>query len=655
MLKTCILIALMLAYFDIIYTFYLSSHTYRREFHELYPRFYSVKNPSVITITIPLVKQAESDEELVIPIRNEDFIYKPENFFIDDTDNIKNLGLACQPDSFGYTIEKGNEVYPYKEYPKCSEKNKQNDTYLHIDRKNEKLYMDCPNGENDKYVVGPFGKYKFVAREEGLEGWDVHDYKGPISSKKIEFGLGSCDSDDDSYMQASMSPIFNKTAYELALANKQGKPKLIYILTLDSFSRRHFFRKLPKVVDFMDSLNKNSSFSAFDFKLHNNQGDNSPGNQVPIFSGNVKPKKFQTGFNGDVLGDKALWNILRKKGYVSFIGLEDCDGNFIEYIGKRPNIDYYASQFYCAVEKFTENKFGKLESMQRCIGGHQSHYYLLNYTDNIVDDNLGANLLLYIHLSAAHEYTGQHAVTLNDDLSIYLENFLKKYNDTYDIIIFLNADHGMRYGHSLRDIAAYQERKLPAFFLIASNSLLSQYPYSYWALSTNTQRLVTKIDYRETILHFEGIEESNPYSINLFTEISPKSRTCPKAGINPWECSCYKMIEITKFSPKMSELIESLKDYSENLINSLAYSSPLHAQGKICKKIHISSVSKVFQTGLNNVEEIIKFELESDTHKGMKFSVTMVLASDEQEMGGNGAKFRYENLSFNQYKIKARV
>ncbi|OMJ89169.1 hypothetical protein SteCoe_8717 [Stentor coeruleus] len=166
---------------------------------------------------MPLVKQAESDEDLITPIRNEDFVYKPKDFYIDDTDNIKNLGLACQPDSFGYTIEKGNEVYPFKEYPKCSEKNKQNDTYLHIDRKNQKLYMDCPNGENDKYVVGPYGKYKFVSREEGLKGWDVHDYNGPVSSKKIEFGLGSCESDGDSYMQASMSPIFNKTVFDFAL------------------------------------------------------------------------------------------------------------------------------------------------------------------------------------------------------------------------------------------------------------------------------------------------------------------------------------------------------------------------------------------------------------------------------------------------------
>ena len=81
------------------------------------------------------------------------------------------------------------------------------------------------------------------------------------------------------------------------------------MLTLDSLSRRHFFRKLPKVIDFMNSLNldKNSKFSIFDFKLHNILGGDSPENQVPIFGGVIDPPKITTGnLERDFLGDKAI-------------------------------------------------------------------------------------------------------------------------------------------------------------------------------------------------------------------------------------------------------------------------------------------------------------------------------------------------------------
>ena len=57
------------------------------------------------------------------------------------------------------------------------------------------------------------------------------------------------------------------------------------ILTIDSYSRRHFFRKMPKTVKFLNNLN--STFAAFDFKLHNVYGESSTDNMVPVFSGNI--------------------------------------------------------------------------------------------------------------------------------------------------------------------------------------------------------------------------------------------------------------------------------------------------------------------------------------------------------------------------------
>jgi hypothetical protein len=55
------------------------------------------------------------------------------------------------------------------------------------------------------------------------------------------------------------------------------------MLTLDSFSRNHFYRKLERTVAWLQDLAKNSkSHSVFDFKLHNVLGTNTASNIIPI-------------------------------------------------------------------------------------------------------------------------------------------------------------------------------------------------------------------------------------------------------------------------------------------------------------------------------------------------------------------------------------
>ena len=43
------------------------------------------------------------------------------------------------------------------------------------------------------------------------------------------------------------------------------------------------YRKLPKTVEYLETLNKEESYAVFDFKIHNILGSNSVSNQVPIF------------------------------------------------------------------------------------------------------------------------------------------------------------------------------------------------------------------------------------------------------------------------------------------------------------------------------------------------------------------------------------
>lgn len=614
------------------------------------PPFFSSKNPNANTVTNSTFNPPLLSKDPTLPIPNTEYTYKPNNFDIDDSENLKTLGLSCTPDSFGYSKAQGENVFPYHGYPKCSVLNNQNDTYLHIDRKENVLYMDCPKGNNGKIVTGPVDSRKFTKGAEIFEKWEVRKYSGKENAEKIEYGLATCE-DDNEFMQASLVPIFNQTAYNMAKNKVTSKPKIIFFLTLDSMSRRHMFRKTPKIINFLNTLNSNTSsgFSSFDFKLHNILGPDSISNQVPIFGG---LDKFSSDFPGnqniDRLGDSALWNILREKGYISFLGLENCDNYFPGALGRNPQVDYSVNPFYCAVQKYTPTRFDKdYELVQRCLGGHQTHWYILNYTRTVAELNKGVNMLLYIHLNSAHESSGQHAETMNDDVTNFLDDFLKSFGKDHEIFIYLNADHGMRYGNWYKDLEAYVEQKLPSLFIIASKSLLDQFPYSYNSLTVNTERLTSKLDLRETTLYIAGIVEKTPYSVNLLEELSPMTRICEHAGIKAWDCSCIKMSEILHPTKEIIDVVDYLKNYAENLINSASYQHPLYPLGSVCKKVILENVTKIYHVSINNVNEYFKLEITSSSRKNMKFQINYILISDHGHKIRRSNQYRPEMYAFN--------
>ena len=624
----------------------------------LTPSRYSRDIKSTVTVAIsPKTKGINLNDTNEL-VSNKVYSYKPEVFSIDSGEKLRSLGLSCIPESFGYSVERGKEVFEDYTYPKCSHRNKQNETYVHIDRNANLIYMNCPKSDEPKFITGPIDHQKFSLSEELYYKWNIQDYSKPVPADSVEFVLASCESDD--FTQATMQPIFNQSAYDSVKSKLPSslntKPKLIYFLTLDSMSRRHAYRKIPKVIDYLNTLNSDNSseFSAFDFKIHNILGPDSISNQVPIFGG---MENFVRDFKGkqdiDKLGKSALWSILREKGYVSLLGLENCDSYFPRSLGRVPDVDYSVGPFYCAVQKFTSTKFDKrFEKVQRCLGAHQTHYFILNYTKTVVELNKGVNLWLYNHLNAAHESSGQHAATLNDDITDYLKMFLQTFSKDFEIFIFLNADHGMRYGNWFKDTDAYQENKLPALFIIASKSLLAQHDFSYHALTENSKRLTSKLDLRETTLYLAGVNDPTSNSYNLLTTIIPKSRECENALISAWDCACINMESLDHPSSTVQRVITSLVSYAQKIINAGSYALPIYPIGKHCKQIELTEVLKIFHVSINNVNEFFKLEIRSSSRAGMIFQVNYLLASDGKATRRLG--YKNENIVVKD-KVKVKV
>lgn len=221
--------------------------------------------------------------------------HEPE-FTYYDTDQLADMGssLGCLPKNFGYSKQEGEEVFPWKAYPTCESQVKDPFPMIHIDLDTNLLSMNCTSKAKPKFLLGPVDNRKFTMRREVEDLWEIQEYHGkPVEIKAWhEFALGTC-TDEEFFDQATYMLRPNFTAALLAKNNTRHwqaetgvvrRPLIVFMLVIDSYSRRHFFRKMPETVAFLNGLNKLDKYRVFDFKLHNTIGGNSVANQVPLLT-----------------------------------------------------------------------------------------------------------------------------------------------------------------------------------------------------------------------------------------------------------------------------------------------------------------------------------------------------------------------------------
>ena len=384
------------------------------------------------------------------------------------------------------------------------------------------------------------------------------------------------------------------------------------------------------------------SFPTFDYKLHNIIGPTSIANMVPIFSGiKYLDEPFVSSENPreyDVLIKDSMWGHFKSKGFVTLFGLEDCDYEFPETIGRYPKVDHTIRTFFCAAKKYAKiNTKVNSTPAQRCVGAHMSHYYALDYITKFSELYYSLNQWVYIHLNSAHEESGQHAQTLDLDLVEFLQSYLNTFGIDHEIAIFLQADHGMRYGNWYKDIEAYQENKLPAFFLIGSKSLLDRIPRSYYYLLENTVRFTVKKDLRPTINYladmpyFTPNQTENNKFFNLFTNKAPLNRSCEDSNVSPFDCSCLVVQELFNITENKDLHWLSLNVIEEALykINNEVH-RPYFGQYKVCKKLTFNKILNVYGLMLNNKMEELQFKFSVKESSDAVFEAFAFVGTDAQ-------------------------
>ncbi|CAG9326170.1 unnamed protein product [Blepharisma stoltei] len=611
---------------------------------------------------------------------------------VEETEKLYNLvgKVASIPGIFGYTKEIGDSLFPYYEYPDCSKSAyKTPGSWLSINYQTNSLAMSCPKGSKGRFVSGPIFNVTFTNPVELRKYWKVVDYEGETKlDNQTDWVIGTCGKSNKFELHQHI-PRFKLYSYKrsghFARQMKQStgsqtqKPLIILVLTADSFSRRHFFRKMPKTIQYLNDLEKGKEWKIFDFKIHNIIGTDTAENQARIFGEKFNGFQFGTNLNRDLFGSDAIWYKMIKSGFVTLLGFDPCAFKLHRVIGRMPKADHVSESFFCANTRFSGYSTKKRgSSNQRCIGHHMSHYYLMNYTLTFSGLYAGRNQWAYNHYAAAHEQTGQHAQTLDKDMVWYLSQYINSFGKDNNIVIFLMGDHGMRYGDFISNTYAIQEHRLPAFFLISQRSFLDTIEYSYDTLSHNTERLVTKPDIRRTLLYLAGYPYNAPEEpkkssfVNIFKEKIDDNRRCEDAEIPPWYCSAYVLDQMPTYfynkndpyysrrnstEKELGDLVNKIGLETVSLLNQNVYTPSRYDKGNLCKKLTFKEVTLTIYNVMKNSNIIMKLIVKVNESEKALFD-SWIIISEQYDLNtpeGETENYTPFPIVFNGRRLFAKL
>ena len=355
------------------------------------------------------------------------------------------------------------------------------------------------------------------------------------------------------------------------LSHKDPNLFNINVIVLDSVSRAHFYRSLPKAVRTLRDIVYNDSINAtaLDFKLLQSSAPYTFHNIRAFMSGKsdfdyvehangtyeiqVLYKKFKNQGYYTLLQEDSCWfdewgslftnNVFQNKTPSNLEAFTRRWTWFQDFVSGYNIDDFGLSHASCEVFKQynVTNQFNQPRRI--CFAGKVFSEHFLDYSLGIfqgyIDSQRRQPIFSYTHLSPGHEVTGTRIKQIDEALSGYLFSIAHE-EDTFTIIF---SDHGpktTRYSFETMDGRAEIYDSL-LFMIVPEKvaNILGMRRMS--ALLQNQNRLLTTVDLHNAIMSIGDPQRAMSGSFVLegvFSEI-PADRTCADISIKPSAvCKC---------------------------------------------------------------------------------------------------------------------
>jgi hypothetical protein len=387
---------------------------------------------------------------------------------------------------------------------------------------------------------------------------DMHDKSiGDEIKNQTEVIIDFTNSTNDFYPQVNITLKKNETLIKerfIKFNSSNSLFKNVLYIYIDSLSKNHFKRKLPKVYEFFEEnyLNSTSKFSSYQFlKYHALLYYTYP---------NVVPSSF--GVKHDKPGGKYFIYNAKEAGYITGQAYDACSKDifdlyeYYEQIYDFPTFDHEFFGLYCDPNyaepnlRRQENYYlnmnyqpliGAYSIKRRCLYGKDAAEYQIEYTKQFFDTYKDQAKIFRLSFIDAHEFS-QEVIKYVDDPIYNMLNYLKIKGHLDDTLVILQSDHGtsIKGTYSIwepRDY--YNEIFLPClFYMIPKN--VTGFEDLDDSLKYNENIMTTPFDFYASLINvFERNSTVQNYGISLFSNYVDKTkRDCKTFDIEDKYCMC---------------------------------------------------------------------------------------------------------------------
>ncbi|XP_068733851.1 uncharacterized protein [Montipora capricornis] len=399
----------------------------------------------------------------------------------------------------------------------------------------------------------------------------------------------------------------------------------VNIVLLDSISRSHFYRSLPKTVGTLRRLAESSNHEpseakVFDFELFQAVHGHTTHNEHALFTGHLLPD-FDPEQESPTVKAGILFGHFKRAGYQTMWQedlcwmanwglMTDFDAEDWKELRFRLRENYVDStgltHSSCEILKSynIDSPFNGPDGDQICFNGKLQHSYFFQYTADtlktISKDRKARPLFSFTALNVGHDDIGRRTQSLDNDLAHYVATMATEQNT----LTILLADHGNTYTEYTTSILEGRlEMFHPSLFIIVPQKVAALLgKEAMTALKVNQRRLLTMIDLHHSLLPLAGSISRFVKPVGIFTPIS-LNRTCNDIELKtPNFCVCEGWDSPTTNDSSKIAIVE----FAVGELNNMIQTQFLHGANQR-KKVHpvLRSCQRLRASWFANVRERI--------------------------------------------------
>ncbi|KAH8293278.1 hypothetical protein KR018_006726, partial [Drosophila ironensis] len=347
----------------------------------------------------------------------------------------------------------------------------------------------------------------------------------------------------------------------------------VFIFGIDSISRMHFRRSMPRTWNFVRKE------GWFEMEGYNKVADNTFPNLLALLTGKT-PREWKlvnVRDAGRLDYIYFLWKSFKSSGYLTAYAEDTMKlSNFNYFMNgfTRQPVDYYLRPFMMAIEGAFRKIFHRDEVY--CTGRRLSLSYVFDYAKQLIQRFVHEDpkplFGLFWSSSYTHaDYRGSY--NLDPLLAQYLEEYAH-YGLFENSVVILMSDHGYRNGPLAQLSSGFLEERLPMLHIYLPPSYRKKYPEVVEALKLNRNRLSTNYDLHQALM--ELLRKLRPglilprtsKTLTSILRILPANRNCREANIPVHWCTCepFESLPITEFiRPMCQAVVSRMNRYLEKL------------------------------------------------------------------------------------------